>query len=370
MKKKPTVFISHASEDEHIGRAWMELIQSIPGREEVPYLAEDMRRGISSGEKWAENIDKALSDADITIAILTPSSNNRPWILWESGVAYGRDKKFVPVYCYLQEEKINPVLKRFQASDVSTKEGAAALCKELFFPNEELSEFQKKVFDSAIEQYECIVIKHKVIAQTHGLFNDHFHNHDRAKKLDGYWLTDWDFYDDDGKLQPYERDELSIWTTDDRIRAVGYNTKTGIDRLGEIAKFYPVEGIVSSSGWIALSYWSAAEIQYCGIILLQDDGTGLRFKGTWEGYSTQEFGTEAGLKKGVVTLSRILESDIEPTLSFMKKINRSINSEELAKEIGENKEITERILNHLVIIEKVNKLSENEWIVREPLIQE
>lgn len=365
MKKKPTVFISHASEDEHLGRAWMELIQSIPGKEEVPYLAEDMRSGISSGEKWAENIDQALSDADITIAILTPSSNNRPWILWESGVAYGRNKKFVPVYCYLQEEKINPVLKRFQATDVSTGEGAADLCKELFFPNEQLTDFQKTVFDAAIQEYEKIVVKHKVIAQTHGLFNDHFHNHDRAKKLDGYWLADWDFYNENGELKHYERDELCIWTTDDRIRGVGYNTKTGIDRLGDIAKFYPIEGVVSSSGWMALSYWSAAEIQYCGIILLQDDGTGLGFKGTWEGYSTQEFGTEAGLKQGLVIISKILDSDVEPTLDFMKREKKSISSEELATEIDKNKETTERILNHLVIIDKVKKLSEDEWAVKD-----
>ncbi len=364
MKRKPTVFISHASEDEHIGRAWMELIQSIPGKEEVPYLAEDMRRGIASGDKWAENIDQALSDADVTIAILTPSSNNRPWILWESGVAYGRNKTFVPVSCYLDKDKINPVFKRFQARDVSTKEATGKLCKELFFPNDELSDFQQTVFDSALQQYENTIIKNKIIAQTHGLFNDHFHNHARAKALDGYWFADWDFYDDKGNLKPYERDELCIWTTDDRLRAVGYNTKIGIDRLGEIAEFYPLEGIVSSSGWIALSYWSAAEIQYCGAILLQDDGTGIGFKGSWEGYSTQKLGsTDASLKKGEVILTKILGSDIAPPLKFMNKENRPICSAELASAIGKSEAITERILNHLKIINKVQKLGDREWII-------
>ncbi len=363
MKTKPTVFISHASEDEHLGRAWMELIQSIPGKAEVPYLAEDMRRGIGSGEKWAENIDQALSDAEVTIAILTPSSNNRPWILWESGVAYGRDKVFVPISCYLDKDKINPIFQRFQARNVTTKEAAGELCKELFFPNEQLSDFQQTVFDAALQQYEDMVSKHKVIAQTHGLFNDHFHNHDRAKKLDGYWLADWDFYDEKGKLKAYERDELCIWTTDDRLRAVGYNTKTGIDRLGEIAKFYPIEGVVSSSGWIALSFWSAAEIQYCGAILLQDDGTGLCFKGTWEGYSTQEFGIEASLKKGKVTLKKILKADINPALDFMNQENRSVTCAELASAISKNEEITLRILNHLTIINKVQKRGESEWVI-------
>ncbi len=361
MAKKPTVFISHASEDEQLGRAWMELIQSIPGKEEVPYLAEDMRRGISAGDNWAANIDQALSDADITIAILTPGSNNRPWILWESGVAYGRDKTFVPISCYLKEDQINPVLKQFQARDVMTQESAVKLCKELFLPGETLSEFQETVLNAAAGQYEAMVNKHRVIAQTQSLFTDHFHNHLRAKQLDGYWLADWDFYDDNDQLQPYERDEIYLWTTDDRLRAVGYNTKTGLDRLGEIAKFYPMEGVVSSSGWIALSYWSAADIQYCGTILLQGDGTGLGFKGTWEGYSSQEFGTEAGLKQGKIVLRKILEADEQAILKYLQQEKRPLRVAEVAKAIGQEESFATRLLNHLVIIEKAQKLDDQEW---------
>ena len=361
MEEKVTVFISHASEDEPLARAWMDIIRSLPGKTEVPFLAEDSRRGIHSGDKWAEKIDKALIEAHTTIAILTPSSNDRPWVLWESGVAYGMDKKFIPVFCYLKKESVNPVFSRFQAHDVSKRESAADLCKELFYPNENLSETDKALLDVLLQQYEDVVATHKLAAQTHGLFNHHFHNHDRAKLLDGYWLADWDFYDETGELRPYERDELCFWTTDDRIRAVGYNTKTGIDQLGDIAKFYPMEGMVSSSGWITFSYWSAATIQYCGVVLLHDDGTGLGLDGTWEGYSTQQFGAPASLKKGTVSLRKILRTDETPVLEALTKNDGSGTSEQIAAETGFTEEKTARILNHLVIVGKTIKTSDGGW---------
>lgn len=48
MEEKVTVFISHASEDEPLARAWMDIIRSLPGKNEVPFLAGDSQRGIQS----------------------------------------------------------------------------------------------------------------------------------------------------------------------------------------------------------------------------------------------------------------------------------------------------------------------------------
>lgn len=271
------------------------------------------------------------------------------------------DKKFIPVFCYLKKEAINPVFSRFQARDVSKSEAVADLCKELFYPHENLSQTDEALLDALLQRYKDVVAAHKVVAQTRGLFNHHFHNHDRAKMLDGYWLADSDYYDEAGTTHPYERDKLYFWTTDDRIRAVGYNTKTGIERLGDIAKFYPMERVMSSSGWITFSYWSAAAIQYCGVVLLHDDGTGLGLSGTWEGYSTQQFGAPASLKKGTVSLRKILPTDEAPILKALTKSGESRTSEQVATETGGTEETTVRILNHLVIVGKAVKTSDEGW---------
>jgi len=48
------------------------------------------RAGIDYGENWFSKITATLSDATDVVALLTPNSVGRPWILFEAGFAVGR----------------------------------------------------------------------------------------------------------------------------------------------------------------------------------------------------------------------------------------------------------------------------------------
>jgi hypothetical protein len=48
------------------------------------------RAGIDYGENWFSKITSTLSDATDVVALLTPNSVGRPWILFEAGFAVGR----------------------------------------------------------------------------------------------------------------------------------------------------------------------------------------------------------------------------------------------------------------------------------------
>ena len=97
---------------------------------------------------------------------------------------------------------------------------------------------------------------------------------------------------------------------------VGINAKKGIEEiLPSESGFYPMEGVVSGEGRIALSYWSAGEIPICGTCLLQRKGsTGRKFVGRWQGYTTGDLSLdeEPRFTDGRVEFLRISKEMIPP----------------------------------------------------------
>lgn len=242
-----------------------------------------------------------------------------------------------------------------------SKDSVLDLCKSLFFIEGVIPEYMLAAWDAIYDRFRGALDSQKIVAETRSLFSDHFHNHQRAKAMDGYWLADWYYIDKDGNSQVFEKDELCIWTTDDRIRVVGFNTKIGIGDLGDIAKYYPMEGVVSAKGWIALSYWSAGTIQFCGTVLLEEAGsTGLHFAGTWEGYTAKSLIERASHTKGAVILRKIIDKDVDPLYELFKNINIKQSADNVAEKLGKDHETTERLLNHLVITGYIKRLKENE----------
>ena len=55
--------------------------------------------GVPIGTDWRENLSHKLSESDFILAILTSDSVNRPWIMWECGLASGINKErgIVPI---------------------------------------------------------------------------------------------------------------------------------------------------------------------------------------------------------------------------------------------------------------------------------
>lgn len=90
--KEPLIFISHDSRDWEIAEAFSELLKNVSLGMLKTFRSSDKKgtEGIEFGDEWFQRVMNRLGDASVVIALLTPRSLNRPWILYETGVAKGK----------------------------------------------------------------------------------------------------------------------------------------------------------------------------------------------------------------------------------------------------------------------------------------
>ena len=87
----PLVFLSHDSRDGELAEAFENLLIDASGGVLKAFRSSDRRgtSGIEFGAEWYATIMNRLSQASDVVALLTPNSIERPWILYEVGVARG-----------------------------------------------------------------------------------------------------------------------------------------------------------------------------------------------------------------------------------------------------------------------------------------
>lgn len=88
----PLVFISHDSRDADLAEAFGNLLTDASGGILKSFRSSDRKgtAGIEYGQEWYRAIMQKLDDATDVVALLTSHSINRPWILYEAGVAKGK----------------------------------------------------------------------------------------------------------------------------------------------------------------------------------------------------------------------------------------------------------------------------------------
>jgi len=88
----PLVFISHDSRDADLAEAFGNLLTDASGGILKSFRSSDRKgtAGIEYGREWYRAIMQKLDDATDVVALLTAHSINRPWILYEAGVAKGK----------------------------------------------------------------------------------------------------------------------------------------------------------------------------------------------------------------------------------------------------------------------------------------
>jgi hypothetical protein len=89
---KPLVFISHDTRDAELAECFSKLLSSVSAGVLKSFRSSDKRgnQGIAYGVEWYPEIMKKLGDASDVVALLTQHSIDRPWILYEAGVAKGK----------------------------------------------------------------------------------------------------------------------------------------------------------------------------------------------------------------------------------------------------------------------------------------
>jgi hypothetical protein len=88
----PLVFISHDSRDAELAEAFSKLLKSVSAGMIKMFRSSDKMgtEGIDFGEEWYKRLMTQLGSTSDVVCLFTERSLNRPWILFEAGVAKGK----------------------------------------------------------------------------------------------------------------------------------------------------------------------------------------------------------------------------------------------------------------------------------------
>jgi hypothetical protein len=88
----PLVFISHDTRDSELAEAFSNLLKSVSAGVLKSFRTSDRKgnQGIEYGVEWYPEIIKNIQGASDVVCLLTKRSVNRPWILFEAGMAKGK----------------------------------------------------------------------------------------------------------------------------------------------------------------------------------------------------------------------------------------------------------------------------------------
>lgn len=94
----PLIFISHDSRDARLAEGFGALLRSVSAGALRSFRSSDKTgvQGIEYGIEWFPKLESALASASDVVCLLTKRSIDRPWILYEAGVARG--KRDTPVH--------------------------------------------------------------------------------------------------------------------------------------------------------------------------------------------------------------------------------------------------------------------------------
>ncbi len=86
------VFISHDTRDAKLAEAFSALLKSVSAGVLKSFRTSDRKgnQGIEYGVEWYPEIIKNIQEASDVVCLLTKRSVNRPWILFEAGMAKGK----------------------------------------------------------------------------------------------------------------------------------------------------------------------------------------------------------------------------------------------------------------------------------------
>ena len=88
----PLIFISHDSRDSELAEAFSKLLKSISAGMLKSFRSSDKKgtEGIEYGDDWYKRLMLHLESASDVVCLFTERSLERPWILYEAGVAKGK----------------------------------------------------------------------------------------------------------------------------------------------------------------------------------------------------------------------------------------------------------------------------------------
>lgn len=129
------VFISHSHDEKDLALAWQMLLEHVSQGAIEVWLSSDTKPtgGMKIGAEWRDSIYEKLSAADFVVAIISPKSVERPWILWECGVASGTNKErgLIPIIYSMPLSDFEGPLSSYQAYSGEDRDKIIEICERL-----------------------------------------------------------------------------------------------------------------------------------------------------------------------------------------------------------------------------------------------
>jgi len=148
MSHKPILFLSHSSKDrDYLSKLKFQLIEKT-GRTFEIFLSSD-GQSMPLGKNWVHSVEKALNDSKLMFVFISPNSINSNWIYFESGFAYSKNIKVIPVGINgVDLNRVPAPLSLLQGFNINSEEGLnnliAIINSEFEFSHKEI--FNKQDF--------------------------------------------------------------------------------------------------------------------------------------------------------------------------------------------------------------------------------
>jgi hypothetical protein len=148
------LMISHAHEDKEIAAAWGNLIGSLFGDGTGIWYSSAPAYTFDGYKLFATQIENRIREADAVLTLQTPYSTEKPWVVWEAGLARGTGKPLIIVVYKVESGKLGNPLDGFDQKDGLNEEEVENILLQLTEYSNVRRGYTGRVFRSAWESYK------------------------------------------------------------------------------------------------------------------------------------------------------------------------------------------------------------------------
>ncbi len=149
------VFISHSHDEKELALAWRDLVRATTAGVVKVWLSTDTNPGggMPIGEEWRESLYRNLREATHVFAVVSSRSLNRPWVVWEAGVATGiaKERKLVPLVFSMPIGELSGPISSYQAYGAEDRDTVKEVCYRL--SRDAGQDPDISIWDAPIERY-------------------------------------------------------------------------------------------------------------------------------------------------------------------------------------------------------------------------
>jgi hypothetical protein len=169
---KPTIFISHITEEKEIAKTLKEFLDK-KFLKTVNVFVSSHEESIKLGDDWLSTIKKSMKDCQLIIIICSPISISRPWVNFEAGAGWVKDIPVIPL-CHtgLTPGKLPVPLNSFQGGLLNNQDDITKVFSRIAeLLNISIPDTEGKDFFEAVNSFEVKIQSGLLIKDTAFIYN-------------------------------------------------------------------------------------------------------------------------------------------------------------------------------------------------------